>query len=420
MLPLVKYWGKWNVYLEDKKADIMIAKTIKDKEEPVEISSLGEYIKAIKDVTSGTDLYRDVVYQFIKKIKKASTEKHGKSWEYYSSTFLMREAQNIFFALSNFIDKIALAHKKSLVEIYAVIQDSIKSYCNQPDEVLKNSFDLFGQGIEFILFDFQIPEERQILPIQVFYRGESSKYWRTLPSVFRENSYNSRESFYFHEIQARAPKEFENLSHLEKLVTMQHYGTPTRLLDLTSNPLNALYFACERQKDVSDDGKVMLFPVVPGSTSYGDSDKALILSSLAPLSSYEKFSIWEEINKSSRDTYNDDNESMCLNKLFLEICSEKSAFQRRIKFGDLLTPLFVQPNMINSRITNQQGAFLLSGLTQNDDEVERKIKDRMSKTHFIIPADKKASILRELDSIGINQATIYPNLDKIAGYLKGM
>ena len=76
--------------------------------------------------------------------------------------------------------------------------------------------------------------------------------------------------------------------------------------------------------------------------------------------------------------------------------------------------------MINSRITNQQGAFLLSGLTQNDDEVERKIKDRMSKTHFVIPAGKKASILRELDSIGINQATIYPNLDKIAGYLKGM
>ena len=111
---------------------------------------------------------------------------------------------------------------------------------------------------------------------------------------------------------------------------------------------------------------------------------------------------------------------MCLNKFFLEICSEKPAFQRRIKFGDLLTPLFVQPNMINSRITNQQGAFLLSGLTLNDDETEEKIKDRMSKIHLIIPAEKKTSILRELDSIGVNQATIYPNLDKIAGYLKGV
>ena len=63
---------------------------------------------------------------------------------------------------------------------------------------------------------------------------------------------------------------------------------------------------------------------------------------------------------------------------------------------------------------------MLSGLTLNDDEAEEKIKDRMSDIHLIIPADKKVSILRELDSIGINQATIYPNLDKVAGYLKGV
>ena len=416
----MKNRGKWNVYLEDKKADIMIAKPIKDKEEPVEISSLGEYIKAIKDVTSGTALYRHVIRRFINKIEIESKKKQGKAWEYYYSVFLMREAQSIYFALANFIDRLTPVEKKYFLGIYNRIHDAIKKYCKDSDVMLKGFPNPLDCGNDIVLLDFQSLEEKRILPVRVYYRGEASKEWRSLPSVFRENLYNSRESFYFHEIQTRAPKEFENLSHLDKLVTMQHYGAPTRLLDLTSNPLSALYFACERQKDVSDDGKVMLFPVMPGSTSYGDSDKALILSCLAPLSSYEKFSIWEEINKSSRDTYNDDYESMCLNKLFLEICSEKSAFQRRIKFGDLLTPLFVQPNMINSRITNQQGAFLLSGLTQNDDEVERKIKDRMSKTHFVIPADKKSSILRELDSIGINQATIYPNLDKIAGYLKGV
>lgn len=388
--------------------------------EPIEISSLGEFIRAIKEATSGTALYRQVIRRFINKIEIESTKKHGKAWEYYYSIFLMREAQSIYFALANFMDRLTPVEKKYLLGIYNRIHAAIKKYCKNADIMLKNFPDPLDRGSDIVLLDFQPPEEKRILPVRVYYRGETSKNWRTLPSVFRENSYNSRESFYFHEIQARAPKEFENQSHLDKLVTMQHYGTPTRLLDLTLNPLNALYFACEQQKDVSDDGKVMLFPVMPGSTSYGDSDKALILSSLPPLSSYEKFSIWEEINKSSRDTYNGDYESMCLNKLFLEICSEKSAFQRRIKFGDLLTPLFVQPNMINSRITNQQGAFLLSGLTLNDDETEDKIKDRMSQTCFVIPADRKASILRELDSIGINQATIYPNLDKIAGYLKGV
>ena len=51
---------------------------------------------------------------------------------------------------------------------------------------------------------------------------------------------------------------------------------------------------------------------------------------------------------------------------------------------------------------------------------EREYTLPMSQIHIIIPADKKASILRELDAIGINQATIYLNLDKIAGYLKGV
>lgn len=386
--------------------------------EPITISSLGEFIRAIKEVTSGTALYRQVIRRFINKIE--SIKNQGKAWEYYSSIFLMRETRCIYFALVNFMDRLTPVEKKYLLGIYNRIYDTIKKYCNNADIMLKEFPDPLDKGNDIVLLNFQAIEEKRILPIRVYYRGEVSKKWRTLPSVFRENSYNSRESFFYHEIQTRAPKEFENQSHLDKLVTMQHYGTPTRLLDLTSNPLNALYFACERQKDISDDGKVMLFPVMPGSTSYGDSDKALILSSLAPLSSYEKLNIWDEINKSNRDIYNDDYESLYLNKLFLEICSEKPAFQRRIKFGDLLAPLFVQPNMINSRITNQQGAFLLSGLTLNDDETEEKIKDRMSETHFIIPADKKASILRELDSIGINQATIYPNLDKIAGYLKGV
>ena len=386
----------------------------------ITVNSLGEFINAIKQVSSGTALYRQIIRRFINKIEIESTKKHGNAWEYYSSNFLMREAQSIYFALGNFIDRFTLIEKRYLLGVYNRIYDVIKNYCQNSDVLLKDFPNPLEKGNLWALLDFQPSEEKRILPVRVYYRGEASKNWRTLPSVFREISYNSRESFYYHEVQARVPREFVNQSHLDKLVTMQHYETPTRLLDLTSNPLNALYFACERQKDITDDGRVTLFPVMSGSISYGDSDKALILSSLAPLSSYEKFSIWEEINKCHRDIYDDDCECVYLNKLFLEICSEKPAFQRRIKFGDLLTPLFVQPNMINSRITNQQGAFLLSGLTLNDDEAEEKIKDRMSDIHLIIPADKKVSILRELDSIGINQATIYPNLDKVAGYLKGV
>jgi FRG domain len=52
---------------------------------------------------------------------------------------------------------------------------------------------------------------------------------------------------------ARKRWRFDNLTALEILAHLQHYGGPTRLLDVSFNPLVALWFAVEQK--FGDDGK---------------------------------------------------------------------------------------------------------------------------------------------------------------------
>lgn len=378
----------------------------------IEINSLNEFISTINELTKDLRLYKEVIDLFIEKLRDKKKCKE-KDWKYYSFTFLNQEVNAIFFAFAKLLYKTNPIRKAELFELQKNILEAIDTYFNDDKLFLEQPNILSEEGVKIFS---KRNSENTVRPLQIYYRGEASAKWKALPSVLRGRERYSRESFYYHEIQVRSPKDFENQSFLNKLVTMQHYDLPTRLLDITSNPLNALYFACESEK--RKDGRVTLFPILPDSMNYGDSDKALILSCLPHLTMYEHFLLLDEIKETNCGIYREIPSTTFLNKLLLEIRAEKSAFQPRIVLGDILNPLFVQPNMTNPRIVNQQGAFLLSGLSKNEKEAEEKIKSRMAKTNLIIPASKKDIILDELDAIGINQATIYPNLDKIAGYLK--
>ena len=86
---------------------------------------------------------------------------------------------------------------------------------------------------------------------ETFYRGHADKDWKLLPSIFRTPNGVEKEHLLFRDMVAHEPQSFsECKSALDYLVQMQHYGLPTRLLDMTTNPLVALYFACQSVADV--------------------------------------------------------------------------------------------------------------------------------------------------------------------------
>lgn len=361
----------------------------------IKITSLSDYIENIEKINEPIqcfDSYMDILKGFISEIDEYRDDERSlpqlvreKGNFLYRTTFLVKEILNLVSSLSLFKDYFSSENIDELIDLVdksVVFSKKSKYFPEEEYCLIQEKLAKIKKGNK--------SESKFVSPIYFFYRGEASKDWLTLPSVMRNNESFSRETFYFHEMQVRAPKEFENMTSFGKLAKMQHYSVPTRLLDITLNPLNALYFACD-DDFVSDevDGKVVLFPVLQGTAVYEDADKALILSSLPHLTAFEQEKLMNEIVFYNKKMYDSDPVKPCLNKLFLEICAEKPAFQPRIKFGDILNPLFVQPNMSNLRIANQRGAFLLSGLSSDLEEAKNKIKARMAKTSFIIPAKCK-------------------------------
>ena len=89
------------------------------------------------------------------------------------------------------------------------------------------------------------------------------------------------------------------------------------------------------------------------------------------------------------------------------------SFEKRILARDLLQNYFVQPDNSNRRIDKQSGAFIISGLSKNQKEIEEKINYNVI---YKIKIVNRAAILKELDALNINEASLFPELDKVAKY----
>lgn len=275
----------------------------------------------------------------------------------------------------------------------------------------KVQFNIIRSVTEYCKELKDITEEKN----SVFFRGHADTAYLLLPSIMRNDEWYKHERDIYNEVIIECPEEFRGCStHLEHLVLMQHYGVPTRLLDITKNPLVALYFACESHKEKN--GEIIVFSVPKSEIKYAKSDTVSVLASLANFAEEEKNS-FEKIAKKaiSRENFNEQ-----IKRLIHEIRLEKPAFLSEVEKSDVTNAFFVLPEKKNRRIVKQDGAFIIYGLVnENNDAINRyRYKEKNKLQIFIVKSGEKEQILKELDALSINKATLFPEIEDVAEYIK--
>lgn len=236
--------------------------------------------------------------------------------------------------------------------------------------------------------------------IVLFYRGHADKHWSLTPGIYRDTRYIDKEDYLVHNLIRHCPVDFQSCtSSFEKLVKMQHYELPTRLLDISMNPLVGLYFAaCSEPKK---DGELIIFFIDKEDICNYDDNWVNILSRLSFMS--------EDIVNVEDDT-----------KKWRTFINNLRNLQEPLPYlqnkSDLDKVLCVLPKLDNPRIIRQHGAFFLFGIHEGRKNSMTTLE--CSSIRFNIPAKSKSEILTQLDQLGINEKFCFPEIDKVAHYFK--
>ncbi|MCX6218437.1 FRG domain-containing protein [Spirosoma sp.] len=215
----------------------------------------------------------------------------------------------------------------------------------------------------FTLIDRKQAERERNNAERILYRGQLDCN-PLLPSIARNRTSNTRslEGEMLSYIERVAHLKIDYDSQLDLLITAQHYGLKTRLLDWTSNPLAALYFAIEKEYGIDKDSYVYIFEV-PKETILSDRD------SNSPLDAVKK------------DPFS-------------------------IKRTSVL-----RPTLNNDRIVAQSGWFTIHCFDNGFIPLEEEPLMKNHLTEIKIPKSLKRKFMAQINDYGINARTMFPDFE---------
>lgn len=224
---------------------------------------------------------------------------------------------------------------------------------------------------------------QEVYPNGLYFRGEPDDYPDHKPSLARNEYLLQNEAQVFSRFVSEHSNERADLT-IAVLAKIQHYGSMTRLIDLTIDPLVALFFACEKKDD--EPGFVFLY--IPNGTEKGiESPEARAIA----LYSSEDVQSAEDLSAKYKNAYGESVDvAACCSHPFIMKYDER---------------LFLN----NERMKLQKGAFAVCGADVTKlPERTVILFDFVPTRTFMIPAAFKRTIMKELADMGVQPTTIYP------------
>lgn len=213
-----------------------------------------------------------------------------------------------------------------------------------------------------------------------WWRGQADSTWELLPHTYRGNRSPMSEMGAVHYFRSKAPARYANCptNNIDWLFLMQHHGLPTRLLDWSASPLVALFFAvCQSGYD-STSGALWVLNGVELNRSQLQTGTPGIIT--APGDHHEAMRIAKGAFAGTQDD----------------------------KIAQILA---IHPPHIDIRMLVQQS---LSTIHSTKIPLEKLEKNQLFLRKIEIPSDQKEPLRSMLQLLGINESSLFPDLDHLA------